>query len=213
MVQYCSSFIADNLFTGSIDEVGVWNRTLTTTEITNLKNNGVFASSGLVYNNSFGQPPSSQEICNNGVDDDRDGKIDAEDVNSCPAVPEICTNGLDDDRDGLKDAADPNCQTTTTGYHYAPFLEVNDLNDVVTIPDEQKLKLTKFSVAAWFKTTSNFGDEAYIVNKGGHGSDTAGNNMNYGLWMTTSERIQGGFETSSGSDSMVTSPNSYNNGQ
>ena len=99
------------------------------------------------------------------------------------------------------------------GYHYEPFLDVNDLNDVVTIPDEQKLKLTKFSVAAWFKTTSNFGDEAYIVNKGGHGSDTAGNNMNYGLWMTTSEGVQGGFETSSGSDRMVTSPNSYNNGQ
>ena len=201
-----NSRIADNLFTGSIDEVGVWNRALTTTEITNLKNNGVFASSGLVYSNSFGQPPSSQEICNNGFDDDRDGKIDAEDVNSCPAVPEICTNGLDDDRDGLKDAADPNCQTGPTGYHYEPFLDVNDLGDVVTIPDEQKLKLTKFSVAAWFKTTSNFGDEAYIVNKGGHGTDTAGNNMNYGLWMTTSEGVQGGFETSSGSDSMVTSP-------
>src|SRR5215203_5183021 len=103
--------------------------------------------------------------------------------------------------------------SSSGGYRYEPFLNVNDLNDVVTIPDEQKLKLTTFSVAAWFKTTSNFGDEAYIVNKGGHGTDTAGNNMNYGLWMTTSEGVQGGFETSSGSDRMVTSPNSYNNGQ
>jgi Concanavalin A-like lectin/glucanases superfamily/Calcineurin-like phosphoesterase len=103
--------------------------------------------------------------------------------------------------------------SSSGGYHYEPFLDVNDLNDVVTIPDEQKLKLTKFSVAAWFKTTSNFGDNGIIVNKGGHGTDTAGNNMNYGLWMTTSERIQGGFETSSGADRFVTSPNSYNNGQ
>jgi hypothetical protein len=103
--------------------------------------------------------------------------------------------------------------SSTGGYHYEPFLEVNDLNDVVTIPDEQKLKLTKFSVAAWFKTTSNFGDDGLIVDKGGLGTDTAGNNMNYGLWMTTAEKLRGGFETSSGSDKMVTSPNSYNNGQ
>ena len=99
------------------------------------------------------------------------------------------------------------------GYHYEPFLDVNDHGDVVTIPDEQELKLSKFSVAAWFKTTSNFGDEAYIVNKGGHGTDTAGSNMNYGIWMSTSEKVQGGFETSTGSDRMVTSPNSYNDGQ
>ncbi len=103
--------------------------------------------------------------------------------------------------------------SSSGGYHYEPFLEVNDLNDVVTIPDAQKLKLTKFSVAAWFKTTSNFGDEAYIVNKGGHGTDTAGNNMNYGLWITSAEKLRGGFETSSGADRFVTSPNSYNNGQ
>jgi hypothetical protein len=48
-----NSRIASNLFTGSIDEVGVWNRALTTTEITNLMNNGVFATNGLVYGNSF----------------------------------------------------------------------------------------------------------------------------------------------------------------
>ena len=52
-----------------------------------------------------------------------------------------------------------------------------------------------------------------IVNKGGIGSDSSGNNMNYGLWMTSTEKVQAGFETSSGSDRMVTSPNSYNNGQ
>ena len=103
--------------------------------------------------------------------------------------------------------------SSSGGYHYEPFLEVNDLNDVVTIPDEQKLKLTKFSVAAWFKTTSNFGDNGLIVNKGGHGTDTAGNNMNYGLWITSAEKLRGGFETSSGADRFVTSPNSYNNGQ
>jgi predicted phosphodiesterase len=158
-------------------------------------------------------PPTSQEICNNGLDDDRDGFKDAEDIDSCPAVSEICNNGLDDDRDGKIDAADPNCQTTTTGYHYEPFLTVNSQTNVVTVPSTQNLQLLKFSVAAWFKTTSNFGDEALIVNKGGKGSDSSGKNMNYGIWMTSSEKVQGGFETSSGTDRLVTSPTSYNNGQ
>jgi hypothetical protein len=103
--------------------------------------------------------------------------------------------------------------SSSGGYHYEPFLDVNDLNDVVSIPDEQKLKLTKFSVAAWFKTSTNFSDDGLIVNKGGLGTDTAGNNMNYGIWMTPSEKLRGGFETSSGSDRYATSPDTYNNEQ
>ena len=101
----------------------------------------------------------------------------------------------------------------SSGYHYEPFLDVNDPNDVVTIPNAQELKLKKFSIAAWFKTTTNFADDGLIVDKGGLGTDTSGNNMNYGLWMTSSEKLRGGFETSSGSDRFATSPNTYNNGQ
>ena len=101
----------------------------------------------------------------------------------------------------------------SSGYHYEPFLTVNSHNDVVSIPSIQSLKLSKFSVAAWFKTTSNFGSEASIVNKGGFGTDSSGNNMNYGIWMTSSEKLQGGFETSSGSNRYATSPSSFNNGQ
>ena len=53
------------------------------------------------------------------------------------------------------------------------------------------------------------------MNKGGLGTDSTGNNMNYGLWMTSSELVRGGFETSSGSDRYATSPspNTYNDGQ
>jgi hypothetical protein len=101
----------------------------------------------------------------------------------------------------------------TSGYHYEPYLDVNDSGDVVTIPDEQELKLEKFSVAAWFKTTTNFGDAGLIVNKGGLGTDKSGNNMNYGLWMTSAKTLRGGFETSKGSDRFATSPNTYNNGE
>jgi hypothetical protein len=68
-------------------------------------------------------------------------------------------------------------------------------------------------MAAWFKTTTNFGSDAFIANKGGIGSDSAGNNMNYGIWMNSAERIVAGLETSSGIDHLVSSLNIYNDGQ
>src|SRR6185436_8346828 len=40
-----------------------------------------------------------------------------------------------------------------------------------------------------------------------------GQNMNYGIWMTSTEKVKAGFETSSGADQYVTSLNSYNDGQ
>jgi hypothetical protein len=155
--------------------------------------------------------PAVTEICTNGLDDDRDGFKDAEDVNSCPAVQEICTNGLDDDRDGLKDAADPNCQTTT-GYHYEPFFIATGSNRV-DVTDAQNLRLSSFTVATWFKTTANFPDEGVMVNKGGLGSESAGANQNYGIWFTPSETLQGGFETTGGTNRYITSANTYNDGQ
>jgi cysteine-rich repeat protein len=56
--------------------------------------------------------PASQELCDNGADDDGDGLIDCADPD-CGAVPacwvELCDNGADDDGDGLTDCADPDC--------------------------------------------------------------------------------------------------------
>jgi hypothetical protein len=75
------------------------------------------------------------------------------------------------------------------------------------------LRLNQFSVAAWFKTSTDFASDALIINKGGRGSDSAGENMNYGIWMTSAEKIQAGFETSTGDDQFVISPNTYNDGQ
>jgi hypothetical protein len=97
-------------------------------------------------------------------------------------------------------------------YSYDPSLVLTGSN----YHDEASsasLQLSEFSIAAWFKTSSNFGSDAFIVNKGGIGSDSSGQNMNYGIWMTSSERMKAGFETSSGADQFVTSPNSYNDGQ
>jgi hypothetical protein len=203
-----SQSLTEDFFIGQLDEVGVWNRALTNTEISNLMNTGQFPSSGLVYSNSFGT--STPEICNDNIDNDGDGKIDAEDLD-CTSVPEICNNGLDDDRDGLKDVADEDCQATI-GYHYAPSFTATGSNKL-DVPDASNLRLSSFTVATWFKTTANFPDEGVMVNKGGLGSENAGLNQNYGIWFTPSETLQGGFETTGGSNKYVTSTRTYNDGQ
>jgi hypothetical protein len=48
-----SQSLTEDFFIGQLDEVGVWDRALTTTEITSLMNTGAFPS-GFVYKNSFG---------------------------------------------------------------------------------------------------------------------------------------------------------------
>jgi len=99
-----------------------------------------------------------------------------------------------------------------TGYQYAPSLALTGSN-YQDVQSSSALQLSQFSVAAWFKTSTNFASEAFIVNKGGIGSDSAGQNQNYQISMTSAERIKVGFETSTGADQFVTSGNTYNDGQ
>ena len=167
-----------------------------------------FPINGLVYRNSF--DTSTPEVCDDNIDNDRDGKIDAEDID-CLTVQEICTNGLDDDRDGLKDAADPNCQTGT-GYHYTPFFTTTGTSRV-DVADSLSLRLSSFTVATWFKTTGGWSDEGIMVNKGGLGSESAGANQNYGLWFTSSDQLQAGFETTGGTNRYITPSTNYLNNQ
>ena len=68
-------------------------------------------------------------------------------------------------------------------------------------------------MAAWFKTSTNFASDAFIVNKGGVGSDSSGQNMNYGIWMTKSEKIKAGFESTTAADHFVTTSKTYNDNQ
>jgi hypothetical protein len=103
--------------------------------------------------------------------------------------------------------------STSSGYHYAPFLTVNDASDIVDEQDRPDLRIPKFSVAAWFRTTTVPSDDGFIANKGGSGTDSSGKNQNYGIWITSSGKLSGGYETSSGSNKYVTSSNSYVNGQ
>ncbi|MGI0051705.1 MAG: hypothetical protein ACRD8K_08210, partial [Nitrososphaeraceae archaeon] len=67
--------------------------------------------------------------------------------------------------------------------------------DVVNSRD---IHLNSFTVSLWFNTTMNATgqiDNAFLINKGGFGSDREGFNLNYGLWLGNRERVNGGFET------------------
>jgi hypothetical protein len=77
------------------------------------------------------------------------------------------------------------------------YLDVNDTSSV-----------SEFTVASWFKTSNNYKSDAFIVNKAGDGG-----NINYGIWMTNTEKIQGGFENSKGNPMYATSPLSYSDGK
>jgi hypothetical protein len=106
------------------------------------------------------------------------------------------------------------------GYHYSPsFSAAGSGTSYYDIPHHSSLSLEKFSLAAWFKTTKNYATattKSVIANKGGFGSESAGKNMNYGIWVdygsTHGNKIEAGFETSSGPDFFVRSPNTYNDG-
>ena len=129
-----------------------------------------------------------------------------------PPPAEICNNGADDDGDGKIDPADPDCQTPTTGYHYAPYFTTTGTNrvDVADSPS-LSLRLSSFTVATWFKTTGGWKDEGIMVNKGGLGSESAGANQNYGLWFTSppNNRLTGGFETTGGTNRYITPSANY----
>jgi hypothetical protein len=98
------------------------------------------------------------------------------------------------------------------GYNYAPSFSATGTN-YFDVTSSTSLRISQFSVAAWFKTSTNFGSEAFIVNKGGIGSDSAGQNQNYQISMNSGEQIKVGFETATGADFFVNSPNTYNDNQ
>ncbi|MDQ3970395.1 MAG: PKD domain-containing protein, partial [Thermoproteota archaeon] len=97
-------------------------------------------------------------------------------------------------------------------YNYAPYATLSGSN-YTDVPSSSSLQLTRMSVASWFKTTTNHADTSFIVNKGGHGSETPGQNINYGIHMTGSETITAMIETQSGVDHAATSTSAYNDGQ
>ena len=97
-------------------------------------------------------------------------------------------------------------------YHYSPSLILSGSN-FRDVKSSSSLQLSKFSVSAWFKTSRDYSTNALIVNKGGFGSESVGHNMNFAIYMTKYEQIRAGFETNSGSDYFISSPNKHSDGK
>jgi phosphatidylserine/phosphatidylglycerophosphate/cardiolipin synthase-like enzyme len=109
------------------------------------------------------------------------------------------------------DTADIMIINIAGGYEYAPAYNLTG-TQFFDVPSNSSLKIQKFSVAAWFKTSAVFTSDAVIVNKGGFGPETAGQNLNYGIWIDQNGRLNGGFESQQNNDVFVTTPDAYNDG-
>ena len=67
-----------------------------------------------------------------------------------------------------------------------------------------------FTISLTFHSnTSNSGQEGFLINKGGIGKETPGNNLNFGIWLDEKQHIIGGFETKEGNDFFVASKKRY----
>jgi len=99
---------------------------------------------------------------------------------------------------------------TNVGYRWSPFFTGTG-TEFDSTASTAPLQLNHNSLAAWFRTT-NAGSEMMIVNKGGIGSETAGQNDSYSLRMTSTNKISYGYEEGTGTDHYVTSPLTYNDG-
>ena len=98
------------------------------------------------------------------------------------------------------------------------FLDLRP-STTISLPSNSSLQLNEFTVSAWFKTSHFYFNEQeptpyhFIVGKGGVGSENVGKNLNYGIWMTDLDNIQGGFETETGIDYFVKAKDiKYNDG-
>jgi hypothetical protein len=90
-----------------------------------------------------------------------------------------------------------------TGINYTDVINSREINP------------NSFTVSVWFNTAMNVTreiDNAFLLNKGGFGSDRPGFNLNYGIWLNNKEKVSGGFETAVGNDYFVTSQGSYADG-
>jgi len=92
-------------------------------------------------------------------------------------------------------------------------IELSGINNA-DIVNSRDINLNSFTVSVWFNTTMNVtsGNNAILLNKGGFGSDRPATNLNYGLWLGNRERVNGGFETTTGDDYYLTSQGSYADG-
>lgn len=133
----------------------------------------------------------------------------------CYVCPPVLMQQEDTIMAAAGDAAAAASSDRTANRH--PQYLVLNASNFVDIKSNNSLQLTKFSIAAWFRTSEDYYRSGtnyhFIVNKGGSGQERPGYNMNYGIWIDDRERLKGGFESLTGEDNFVVSPASYNDGK
>lgn len=107
-------------------------------------------------------------------------------------------------------------------YAYRPYKYFNGTSDFIKVDEKQPGALQEdaydleagFVLACWFRTYlgKDFSNDGNLIAKGSRFVETAGSNLNYGLWMNGSEQIAGGYEEGAGTDHIVTSVKTYNDG-
>jgi hypothetical protein len=106
------------------------------------------------------------------------------------------------------------------GYKNTSWLNFNGTSDFISIPSSSNLQLLRFTNALWFKTSKNYvpepvyGGEGIMIMKGGWASNTPGEQLSYGIWISDANHIRCGFEETDGTDHLVnTIPVKYNDGK
>lgn len=97
--------------------------------------------------------------------------------------------------------------------YFGSYEESNGFPKNVSIPInpfEFSPSFQNFTISLSFNNNiSNAGKESFLINKGGIGKETPGNNLNFGIWLNEKEHLTGGFETKNGTDFFVVSENKY----
>jgi phospholipase C len=77
-------------------------------------------------------------------------------------------------------------------------------------PFEFSPSFQNFTISLSFLSNgSKVGTESFLINKGGIGKETPGNNLNLGIWLDEKDHLTGGFETKSGNDFFLVSKDKY----
>jgi phospholipase C len=97
--------------------------------------------------------------------------------------------------------------------YFGSYEESNGFPKNVSIPINPfqfSPSFQNFTISLSFKSNnSNAGKESFLINKGGIGKETPGNNLNFGIWLNEKEHLTAGFESKNGKDFFVVSQNKY----
>jgi len=212
---------------GHIDEVRIWNRTLSQEEIqTNMNRTLTGTEEGLFAYYTF------DGLNNEGLIPDLSGNGnhgtlmgDAHLVDSTAPIGEVPepieklvaywnfdegSGDIAHDSSGNGNNGTIHGATWVDNAACGKTLSFDGEKNYVDCGHTNSLTLTTFSVSAWIKIEDGDGS-SLVVNKGGYGYDPPGKNSNYAI-SVRDNKFSGGFEEHGGADYEVESSETYNDG-